>query len=142
MALVSLPGAPRDAATHGLVRPPDRTVRRWGVAGAPGTIGPSSARVRAGPICQTLRARRDPAAKESEAVTWLVAKPLVMVGVDGSAESVGALKWAAAYAGATGASVKAVLSWHYPAAAGPAPVGVAPQVISDEVRCEYARRPR
>ena len=61
-------------------------------------------------------------------------EPLVVVGVDGSAESVGALKWAAAYAGATGATVKAILSWHYPAAAGPAPVGVAPQVISDEVR--------
>jgi nucleotide-binding universal stress UspA family protein len=62
------------------------------------------------------------------------AEPLVVVGVDGSPESVGALKWAAAYAGATGASVKAVLSWHYPAPAGPAPVGIAPQVISDEVR--------
>ena len=61
-------------------------------------------------------------------------EPLVVVGVDGSPESVGALKWAAAYAGVTGASVKAILSWHYPAAAGPAPVGVAPQVISDEVR--------
>jgi nucleotide-binding universal stress UspA family protein len=61
-------------------------------------------------------------------------EPLVVVGVDGSPESVGALKWAAAYAGATGASVKAVLSWHYPAPAGPAPVGIAPQVISDEVR--------
>ena len=61
-------------------------------------------------------------------------EPLVVVGVDGSPESVGALKWAAAYAGATGASVKAILSWHYPAPAGPAPVGVAPQVISDEVR--------
>jgi nucleotide-binding universal stress UspA family protein len=61
-------------------------------------------------------------------------EPLVLVGVDGSPESVGALRWAAAYASATGASVKAVLSWHYPAAAGPAPVGVAPQVITDDVR--------
>ena len=58
----------------------------------------------------------------------------VVVGVDGSAESVGALKWAADYAAATGATVTAVLSWHYPAAAGTAPVGVAPKAISDEVR--------
>ncbi len=60
-------------------------------------------------------------------------EPLVVVGVDGSAESVGALKWAAEYASATSATVKAILSWHYPAA-GPAPVGVAPQAISAEVR--------
>jgi len=61
-------------------------------------------------------------------------EPLVVVGVDGSPESVGALRWAAEYATAIGATIKAVLSWHYPAAAGPAPVGVAPQAISDEVR--------
>ena len=61
-------------------------------------------------------------------------EPLVVVGVDGSPESIGALKWAASYAGATGATIKAVLSWHYPAPPGLAPVGVAPQVISDEVR--------
>ena len=62
------------------------------------------------------------------------AEPRVVVGVDGSAESIGALKWAASYAAATGATITAVLSWHYPTAAGPAPVGVAPQAISDEVR--------
>jgi nucleotide-binding universal stress UspA family protein len=61
-------------------------------------------------------------------------EPLVVVGVDGSPTSAGALKWAAAYAAATGATIRAVLSWHYPTAAGPAPVGVAPQSISDEVR--------
>ena len=60
--------------------------------------------------------------------------PRVVVGVDGSAESVSALKWAAGYAKATGAIVTALLSWHYPAAAGGAPVGVAPRAISDEVR--------
>ena len=60
--------------------------------------------------------------------------PQVVVGVDGSAESVGALKWAADYAAATGATVTAVLSWHYPAAVGTAPVGVAPKTVSDEVR--------
>ena len=62
------------------------------------------------------------------------AAPRVVVGVDGSAESVGALKWAADYAAATGATVTAVLSWHYPAAVGTAPVGVAPKAVSDEVR--------
>ncbi len=62
------------------------------------------------------------------------AGPVVIVGVDGSAESVAALKWAARYQAATGGTVRAVLSWHFPAAAGPAPVGVAPKQISDEVR--------
>jgi nucleotide-binding universal stress UspA family protein len=60
--------------------------------------------------------------------------PRVVVGVDGSAESVSALEWAAGYAKATGATVTAVLSWHYPAAVGMAPVGVAPKAVSDEVR--------
>lgn len=60
--------------------------------------------------------------------------PHVVVGVDGSAESIGALKWAASYAAATGATVTAVLSWHYPAPVGLAPVGVAPKPVSDEVR--------
>lgn len=49
---------------------------------------------------------------------------LVVAGVDGSAESVAALKWAAGYATATDARVRAVMAWHYPAAVGPAPVGV------------------
>jgi nucleotide-binding universal stress UspA family protein len=60
--------------------------------------------------------------------------PEVVVGVDGSAESVGALQWAAAYAAATGATINAVLSWHFPTAAGIVPPGIAPQAISDEVR--------
>ena len=59
---------------------------------------------------------------------------LVVVGVDGSPESVAALKWAAAYGAATGARLRAVMAWHYPAAAGTAPVGVAPAAISEEVR--------
>jgi nucleotide-binding universal stress UspA family protein len=59
---------------------------------------------------------------------------LVVVGVDGSAESVAALRWAAAYAAATGSRLRAVMAWHYPAAVGPAPVGVAPAAITDEVR--------
>lgn len=57
---------------------------------------------------------------------------LVVVGVDGSAESVRALGWAARYAAATGARVQALLAWHYPAAAGQAPVGVAPEPIRGE----------
>jgi nucleotide-binding universal stress UspA family protein len=60
--------------------------------------------------------------------------PQVVVGVDGSAESIGALKWAAGYAAATGATVTAVLSWHYPAPVGLSPVGVAPKPVTDEVR--------
>ena len=60
--------------------------------------------------------------------------PHVTVGVDGSAESTGALKWAADYAAATGATITAVLSWHYPPPLAPAPVGVAPKAISHEVR--------
>lgn len=37
------------------------------------------------------------------------ARPAVVVGVDGSDESVAALRWAARYAAAAGASVRAVL---------------------------------
>jgi nucleotide-binding universal stress UspA family protein len=62
--------------------------------------------------------------------------PQVVVGVDGSAASVAALKWAAAYKAATGATIHAVMAWHYPSAVGPAPVGVAPESVSDEVRAE------
>jgi nucleotide-binding universal stress UspA family protein len=58
----------------------------------------------------------------------------VIVGVDGSDKSVAALRWAAGYAKAVGAPLEAVLSWHYPTAVGPAPVGVAPHEISNEVR--------
>ncbi|MGO8884945.1 MAG: universal stress protein [Streptosporangiaceae bacterium] len=62
------------------------------------------------------------------------AAPLVVVGVDGSAESVAALRWAAGYVKATGATLRAVMAWHYPAAVGPAPVGVAPAEVTDDVR--------
>jgi nucleotide-binding universal stress UspA family protein len=57
---------------------------------------------------------------------------LVVVGVDGSAESIAALRWAARYADAAGGRIRAVLAWHYPAAAGQAPVGVAPAAVRDE----------
>jgi nucleotide-binding universal stress UspA family protein len=57
----------------------------------------------------------------------------VVVGVDGSAESVAALSWASRYAAATGAPVRAVLAWHYPTAAGMPPPGVTPAPVSAEV---------
>jgi nucleotide-binding universal stress UspA family protein len=58
----------------------------------------------------------------------------VIVGVDGSAESEAALKWAAGYATDSRATLLAIMAWHYPSAVGPAPVGLTPQVITDEVR--------
>ena len=60
-------------------------------------------------------------------------RPHVIVGVDGSPESIEALRWAARYATATGAKITAVHAWHYPAA-GPVPAGRAPQPITDQVR--------
>jgi nucleotide-binding universal stress UspA family protein len=50
--------------------------------------------------------------------------PLVIVGVDGSDESVDALKWAASYGKSTGATVRAVKCWHYPWAMQTAPAQV------------------
>ena len=41
-----------------------------------------------------------------------------MAGVDGSPSSLSALRWAIGQAGLTGATVDAVIAWHYPAAAG------------------------
>ena len=61
------------------------------------------------------------------------ARPLVVVGVDGSDESVSALRWAARYAAAAGASVRAVLAWHYPTAASVPPVGTTPPSVESEV---------
>ncbi len=71
-------------------------------------------------------------------MTTEVSGRLVVVGVDGSDESVAALRWAGEYAAATGAKLRAILAWHYPAAVGPAPVGVAPPVITEEVRQNMA----
>jgi nucleotide-binding universal stress UspA family protein len=52
---------------------------------------------------------------------------LVVVGVDGSAESVAALNWAARYAAATGARVLALRAWHHPGAVGGPAVETAPE---------------
>jgi nucleotide-binding universal stress UspA family protein len=57
---------------------------------------------------------------------------LVVVGVDGSEESVAALRWAADYAKAAGATVQALIAWHYPDGAGAAPVGHAPAPVRHE----------
>jgi nucleotide-binding universal stress UspA family protein len=61
------------------------------------------------------------------------ARQVVAVGIDGSAESIAALGWASRYAAATGATVRAVHAWHYPAAFGVAPVGKAPPSVTAEV---------
>lgn len=58
----------------------------------------------------------------------------VVVGIDGSPASALALAWAARYAKAVGARLRAVLAWHYPAAIGPAPAGAAPRSVRDEVQ--------
>lgn len=57
----------------------------------------------------------------------------VLVGVDGSAESVAALAWASRYAAATGATLRAVQAWHFHTAVGTAPEGVAPEPVRAEV---------
>jgi nucleotide-binding universal stress UspA family protein len=60
---------------------------------------------------------------------------LVVVGVDGSEESIEALRWAASYGKSIGAKVVAVKSWHYPWAMQTAPeqidVSVEQQVKSE-----------
>jgi nucleotide-binding universal stress UspA family protein len=58
---------------------------------------------------------------------------VVVAGVDGSPESIAALRWASQYAAATGATVRVVRAWHYPSAVGPAPVGLAPEAVTSEV---------
>ena len=45
-------------------------------------------------------------------------RPRIVAGVDGSSSSDSALRWAIRQAGLTGATVDAVLAWHYPVAAG------------------------
>jgi nucleotide-binding universal stress UspA family protein len=57
---------------------------------------------------------------------------LVVVGVDGSAESVAALRWAARYATVTGARVRALLAWHYPGAVGGPPMEKAPEAVHEQ----------
>jgi nucleotide-binding universal stress UspA family protein len=61
---------------------------------------------------------------------------LVVVGVDGSAESVAALAWAARYASATGARVQALLAWHYPGVVGEPPVDKVPESVRAQTEQE------
>ena len=58
---------------------------------------------------------------------------VVVVGVDGSTESIAALGWARRYAAATGAKVRAVHAWHYPTAFGIPPEGKVPPPVTAEV---------
>ena len=57
----------------------------------------------------------------------------VVVGVDGSPASAAALSWAIRYARGLGATIRAVLAWHYPAAVDQALVGVAPKSVTANV---------
>lgn len=63
------------------------------------------------------------------------ARPRVVVGVDGSAQSVQALQWAARLARMLGASLDAVIAWEYPVAYGwsPIPLDWNPAQDMDEV---------
>jgi nucleotide-binding universal stress UspA family protein len=58
-------------------------------------------------------------------------RDVVLVGVDGSDMSIEALRWAGGYAGATGAVVRAVRTWHYPWA-----MQSAPRQIDSEVTAQ------
>ena len=66
------------------------------------------------------------------------AQQVVVVGVDGSPESVAALSWAGRYGAATGAVVWALHIWHYPTAAG-LPPGVTPESVTDEVKANQKK---
>lgn len=65
-------------------------------------------------------------------VSTKIERGLVVVGVDGSEQSIAALHWAARYAAATGAAVRAVLAWHSPTVAGQAPSGRVPAAVREE----------
>jgi nucleotide-binding universal stress UspA family protein len=66
------------------------------------------------------------------------AQPVVVVGLDGSEESAAALRWAVRYAAAAGASVRAVLAWHFPTSASVPPAGIAPPPLRSEVEGRIA----
>ena len=62
--------------------------------------------------------------------------PRIVAGVDGSASSLAALRWAVRQAEFTGATVEAVIAWHYPVL--PVPVGPAPAAVIDPAEFEKA----
>jgi nucleotide-binding universal stress UspA family protein len=59
---------------------------------------------------------------------------IIVVGVDGSDESIGALRWAANYAKAVGGSLHAVRTWHYPWA-----MQTAPEQIDESVESQVRK---
>ena len=61
---------------------------------------------------------------------------LVVVGVDGSAASVAAIAWAARYASASGARVRALLAWHYPGVVGEPPVEKVPAEVRSQTEAQ------
>ena len=62
--------------------------------------------------------------------------PRIVAGVDGSESSLAALRWAVRQAELTGATVEAVIAWHYPVL--PVPVGPAPAAVIDSAEFEKA----
>jgi nucleotide-binding universal stress UspA family protein len=60
----------------------------------------------------------------------------IVAGVDGSASSLAALRWAVRQAELTGATVEAVIAWRYPVL--PVPVGPAPVAVIDPAGFEKA----
>jgi nucleotide-binding universal stress UspA family protein len=62
--------------------------------------------------------------------------PRIVAGVDGSESSLAALRWAVRQAELTGATVEAVIAWHYPVL--PVPVGPAPGAVINPAEFEKA----
>jgi nucleotide-binding universal stress UspA family protein len=61
--------------------------------------------------------------------------PRIVAGVDGSPSSMAALRWATGQAGLTGATVDAVIAWHYPVLAASGGYGLAvPELGPDDFR--------
>jgi len=113
-------------AGHAAVAP-DVLRRNLVVAGIP-LIALKDRRFRIGEVVVQGTGPCDPCSR-MEAAMGEGGGGLVVVGVDGSEESVAALRWAAGYARAAGATVQALIAWHYPDVAGMAPVGHAPAPI-------------
>jgi nucleotide-binding universal stress UspA family protein len=64
--------------------------------------------------------------------------PRIVAGVDGSPSSVSALRWAIRQAELTGATVDAVIAWHYPAMAGSGGYGMAVPALGPAAYQEMA----
>jgi Universal stress protein family len=77
-----------------------------------GTVGGAIGRQRA--ETQTETETEEQRMSEQEHPTG----PRIVAGIDGSPSSLSALRWAIRQAALTGATVDAVMAWHYPAAAG------------------------